>query len=86
MRRVSLPCGCQEVTILGGVPTIAQHCDRHRQELPVTQACGCIVTRKLGHTHTKQCGVHRDQAARETVGTSPAIRAGIVPKPDWDDL
>lgn len=85
MRRVCLPCGCQEVTLPGSgeAPTISQHCDRHRGEFPVTQACGCIVTRKLGHTHTKLCAAHIAQSARETVR---AVRAGVVPKPDWDDL
>lgn len=83
MRRICLPCGCQEVTLPGEAPSIAQHCDRHRQELPTIQLCGCIVTRKVGHINTKLCATHRQQEAQAAV---LAVRAGIAPKPDWDDL
>lgn len=99
MRKLSLPCGCQQHTLPDGEPFIAQHCDKHRHELPIAEACGCIVTRKVGHTHTKLCSVHaQEQRAIHAQPTASDVRmhaaaqavAGVerseIRKPDWDDL
>jgi hypothetical protein len=49
--------------------------------------CGCLVMLlRPGHTQTKLCAAHRQEAFESSVRSPAAVLKSSTPKPEWDDL
>lgn len=84
MRRLSLPCGCQQHTEPDGDPFIAQACDKHRHEM----AHADLLRRRAEEDAARATALALklcNHAAHVAYG--PSVCPVCTPsKPDWDDL